>query len=189
MMHRKEMTRFSCFHLKSSVMPAKAGIQNFRTILDSRFRGNDVRGTIAAIAIAVILSGASNDRAFAHSYKFGAIEVGHLWGPPAIAKNATETDIFGPVLNSGANADRLLSVSSPLAKRVEFRTGKGEAAVTAPIDLPPGKPVSLAPWGVHLRFIGLKHPLKEQEWVPVKLVFEKAGAHDAKVLIETTPTH
>jgi copper(I)-binding protein len=127
--------------------------------------------------------------ALAHSYKFGDIEVGHLWGPPTTETNATETDVFGPVMNSGAVADRLISVTSPLAKKVEFRTGKDETALRAPIDLPPSKPVSLASWGVHLRFIGLKHPLKEKEWVPIRLVFERAGAHDAKVLIETQPGH
>ena len=144
---------------------------------------------IRAGVLAAMLLLATGAPAFAHSYKFGDIEVGHLWGPPPSAAAPTETNVFGPILNAGTNADRLVSASSPLARRVEIRSGKTEAAAGLAIDLPPGKPVSLASWGVHLRFIGLKHPLKEKEWVPIHLVFEKAGAHDAKVLIETAPNH
>jgi hypothetical protein len=142
---------------------------------------------VGSVAAALWIALASS--AFAHSYKFGDIEVGHLWGPPTSAATATETNVFGPILNEGTNPDRLINVTSPLAKSVEFRTGKTEAAAGPAIDLPPGKPVSLAPWGVHLRFIGLSRPLKEKEWVQVHLVFERAGEHDAKVLIETQPTH
>ena len=32
--------------VRNSVMPAKAGIQNYLKILDSRLRGNDVKGRI-----------------------------------------------------------------------------------------------------------------------------------------------
>ena len=142
----------------------------------------------AALLLPILLACASP--ALAHSYKFGDIEVGHLWGPPPSPTSASETDVFGPILNGGTTADRLLSVTSPMAQKVVFRTGKTESAAAGPaIDLPPGKPVSLASWGVHLRLVGLKHPLKEKEWVPIHLVFEKAGAHDAKVLIEIAPTH
>lgn len=140
-----------------------------------------------ALLPAILIALASS--ALAHSYKFGEIEVGHLWGPPPSATSATETNVFGPIMNGGAAGDRLLSATSPLAEKIEVRSGKTEAAAPPAIDLPPGKPVSLASWGVHLRLIGLKHPLKEKEWVPIHLVFEKAGAHDAKVLIETTPNH
>jgi len=125
----------------------------------------------------------------AHSYKFGDIEVGHLWGPPPAAAKPTEINVFGPLMNDGATADRLLLVSSPVAEKVEFRNGKDEGAAAGAIDLSPSKPVSLAPWGVHLRLIGLKHQVKDKDWVPIRLVFEKAGAHDAKVLIETQPGH
>jgi len=140
---------------------------------------------IAAAALGVALASS----AFAHSYKFGDIEVGHLWAPPTSAASKTETDVYGPIFNSGKSGDRLLSATSPLAEKIEFRTGKDEAAAGAAIDLPPSKPVSLAAWGTHLRFIGLKHPLKEKDWVPLHLVFENAGAHDVKVLIEAAPTH
>ena len=139
--------------------------------------------------LGMLLSLALGTTAFAHSYKFGDIEVGHLWGPPPSAANATETNVYGPIMNGGSAADRLLSVTSPLAAKVEFRTGEDEAAAGGTIDLPPGKPVSLASWGVHLRLIGLKQPLKEQDWVPIHLVFENAGEHEAKVLIETQPGH
>ncbi len=124
--------------------------------------------------------------ALAHSYKFGDIEVGHLWGPPT---SGTETDVFGPLFNAGTAGDALVSVSSPDAAQVDMRDGTNESASGKRIiDLPPGKPVSLASWGIHLRLVGLAHPLKEGDWVPVTLVFKNAGAHDAKVLIEKSPS-
>ena len=150
-------------------------------------RQNEMTKSVSGLLSAILLF-AFAAPAFAHSYKFGDVEVGHLWGPPPSAASATEANVFGPIFNSGASADRLVSVTSPLAQKVEFRTGADEKAGTA-IDLAPGKPVSLASWGVHLRLVGLKHPLKEKEWVPIHLVFEKAGAHDAKVLIESQPGH
>jgi len=142
------------------------------------------RGALFAVAMFLVCNSA-----WAHSYKFGDIEVGHLWGPPPSAAKSNEIDVFGPIFNSGVKSDRLLSVTSPLAQKVEFCIGKNEAASAAAINLPPGKPVSLASWGVHLRLIGLKQVLTDKDWVPIHLVFEKAGAHDAKVLIEAAPTH
>ncbi len=140
------------------------------------------------VALAAALLFALGAPAFAHSYKFGNIEVGHLWAPPPAA-GATATNVYGPMMNVGKADDRLLSVTSTLAQKVEFRTGKEEAAAGVSIDLASGKPVSLASWGVHLRLIGLKHPLKVQDWVPIHMVFERAGEHDAKVLVETQPGH
>ena len=149
-----------------------------------RQAGRVARRSRVAAAIGVALSIAASS-ASAHSYKFGDIAVGHLWAPPT---TGGETDVFGPIFNSGQAGDALLSASSDEAKQVVFRTGTREAAATGAIDLPVGKPVSLASWGVHLRLVGLAHPLKQGDWVPIVLVFRNAGQHQVKALVEKSPS-
>jgi periplasmic copper chaperone A len=82
--------------------------------------------------------------------------------------------------NSGPNADRLLSGSTPLAERFELHTMamKGDVMEMRQVDaieLPAGKTVALKPGGLHVMFIGLKQPLAIGSKVPVTLKFEKAG--------------
>lgn len=123
--------------------------------------------------------------AFGHGYLFGVIAVGHMWAPPA---KAGEGDIYGSVLNQGETGDQLLAASTPVAERVIFRFGN-ESAARAAIPLPPGKPVSLAPWGYHLHLSGLARPLEEDESFELTLTLEKAGAHTVHIVVEPQPGH
>ena len=49
--------------------------------------------------------------------------------------------------------------------------------VTA-IDLPPGKPVTLRPGGLHIMMIGLKQQLQPGQSVPLTLRFENSGTRE-----------
>jgi copper(I)-binding protein len=85
------------------------------------------------------------------------------------------------ITNKGTTADRLLSVSSPAAEKVQVHEMSMDGGVMKmreligglPIDA--GKTVSLAPGGYHLMMMGLKAPFKAGDKVPVTLTFEKAG--------------
>ncbi|MCR4265612.1 DUF1775 domain-containing protein [Nitratireductor sp. ZSWI3] len=83
--------------------------------------------------------------------------------------------------NTGSTRDRLLSVSSPLAGKVEVHTMemKNEVMVMRPveggIEIPAGETVTLEPGGLHIMFMQVGDPFKEGGAVPVTLEFEKAG--------------
>lgn len=125
----------------------------------------------------------------AHGYTFGAIEVGHIWAPPADAK-ADGVPVYGPLLNVGKAADRLVGASSPIAEKARFRISKdGKTTWPEGVDLVPGRPLGLAAWRVHIWLSGLKRPLKDGDSFDLVLTFAKAGRHTVKVIVERTPDH
>jgi len=88
-------------------------------------------------------------------------------------------------------ADRLVSVSSPVAKKAELHTMSMEGAVmkmrpVGGIDIPPGQPVALKPGGEHVMLMSLDHPLREGENFPLTLDFQKAGQRTVTVKVEKT---
>lgn len=142
---------------------------------------------IALIGISVAAALATS--AVAHSYKFGAIAVGHIWAPPAAA-DATGEPVYGPLLNRGPDADSLVGASSPVAANVRFRVAKdGDTTWPESVTLPPGRPLGLAPWRVHLWLDGLKRPLRAGDRFDLTLTFAHAGTHTVQVLVESASGH
>lgn len=88
---------------------------------------------------------------------------------------------FLTIANTGKSADRLVSVSSPIAARVEMHESMvmdGKAMMhprPGGAALPPGGKVEFKPGGWHLMLIGLKKPLKAGETFPATLTFQKGG--------------
>jgi hypothetical protein len=133
----------------------------------------------------VALCLAAGGAALAHSYRFGDIAVGHVWAPPAAGGEAV---VYGPLLNRGAQAERLVAAEAAIAARVEIRFGD-EPEPRDFILLTPNKPLSLAPWGYHLKLIGLSEALAEGEDFALTLHFAHAGTHQVRVLVERAPGH
>jgi periplasmic copper chaperone A len=84
--------------------------------------------------------------------------------------------------------DRLLTVSSPVAKKAELHTMSMEGMVMkmrplAGVDIPAGQPVTLKPGGEHVMLLGLDTPLREGQSFPLTLTFEKAGTRTVTVAI------
>jgi copper(I)-binding protein len=80
--------------------------------------------------------------------------------------------------NRGTEPLKLVSGLTAMADRVELHTHirEGDVMRMRPVPeivLPPGQEVRLEPSGLHLMFIGLRHPLRQGESVPVTLVFER----------------
>jgi len=100
----------------------------------------------------------------------------------ATLPNAPVAGGYLTIANSGAEADRLLSVQSPAAGRSEIHEMKmeGEVMKMRPLpgglEIPAGASVALEPGGLHLMFMKLTAPFAEGTTVPVTLTFEKAGA-------------
>jgi copper(I)-binding protein len=125
----------------------------------------------------------------AHSYKIGAIDIGHPYAR-ATAPGQPTGGGFLKLTNQG-EADRLVSASADVSRGVELHVMKMEGDVMRmrqvdAIDVPAGQTVELAPGGLHIMFTGLKAPLKEGTSFPMTLRFEKAGEVTVEVKVEKT---
>ncbi len=86
--------------------------------------------------------------------------------------------------NGGKSDDKLTSVTSPQAGKVELHQMKMEGEVMKMrevkegIAIPAGATVTLSPSSMHMMFKQVKTPFKQGGTVPVMLMFEKAGMVD-----------
>lgn len=145
---------------------------------------------LAAIVLTLAGAGLLAPAALAHDYKAGPLMIGHPWSraTPAGAKVGGG---YLSIENTGATADRLVSVSVPFAGRAEIH----EMAVTngvmtmrpleQGVDVPAGGKIELKPGGFHLMFLDLKEPLKQDERVKGTLTFEKAGTVEVEFKVES----
>jgi copper(I)-binding protein len=134
---------------------------------------------LLAASVCVIIAGA----ALAQT---GQLEVSNAWARATPAK--AETGIAYLTIRS-PTADRLLSVSSPVAKKAELNSMEMSGMVMkmrplAALDIPAGQPVTLKPGGDHIMLMGLNGPLREGQSFPLTLTFEKAGAREVTVAVE-----
>jgi periplasmic copper chaperone A len=107
--------------------------------------------------------------ALAHSYKFGALAIGHAW---IMANPALEASAMVPIVNGGAEQDSLIGAKSDLAQSVELRDGD---ATVPEFLLEPNKPFPMRVAAKHLQLIGLKKPLVKGDRVSLVLKFKRAG--------------
>jgi len=73
----------------------------------------------------------------------------------------------------------LIAVASPAAASVELHSTSVEEGVmrmrpVARFELPQGKPVKLAPGGLHIMLVDVKQPLKPGDIVPLTLTVQRA---------------
>jgi len=84
------------------------------------------------------------------------------------------------LVNNATEADRLISVKSPVAGVVELHKSemKGEVMSMTPVDfieIAAGGQTELKPGGLHIMLIDLKEDLKPGNQVELTLLFEKSG--------------
>lgn len=93
--------------------------------------------------------------------------------------------------NAGKADDRLISVSSTRADRMEVHEMAMQDGVMKMrklndgLPLPAGQNIELKPGGNHLMFFGIEKPFTEGETIPVEFTFEKAGKITVDLI--TTP--
>ena len=138
-----------------------------------------VRRRVLAIAACLVVAGAA-------SAQTSQLEVAGAWARATPPK--AETGIAYLTIRS-PTADRLVSVTSPVAKKAELNTMEMSDMVMkmrplASLDIPAGQPVTLKPSGEHIMLMGLNGPLREGQSFPLTLTFEKAGAREVTVAIE-----
>jgi copper(I)-binding protein len=105
------------------------------------------------------------------------IEVKEAW----IRGTVAEQKVTGAFMDITAKVNaKLLSVSSPIAQQAQIHSMKETNGVmkmfqTENVELPKGKTVKFAPGGYHVMLMGLKHPLKAGQKVPMTLTVQPLG--------------
>jgi copper(I)-binding protein len=112
-----------------------------------------------------------------------AIEIKDAWMRETVG-SAANAAVFMTV--SSSSDDRLISASTPAAKRTDLMTMRGDGSTMEMIylkgvDIPAGKPVKLNAGGLHIWLADLTKPLKAGDSVPLVLRFEKAGQRQLTV--------
>ena len=114
------------------------------------------------------------------------LEVNNAWAGATPGK--AENGVAFLTIQS-PTADRLVSASSPVAKKAELHTMSMQGMVMkmrpiTGLDIPAGQPVTLKPGGEHIMLMGLDQPLHEGQSFPLTLDFEKAGPRIVTVTVE-----
>lgn len=96
--------------------------------------------------------------------------------PPGIRLVAAYMTLVNPT----RQADRLLSVSSPMAREIEIhrmtvKNGVMDMEALPFLTVPAQGEVKLLPGGNHLMIYGLKREMRDGERLPLVLKFERAG--------------
>ena len=127
---------------------------------------------------------------FAQSGKTSTIAVEQPWAraTPAGARTGA---VYLTVANKANTADRLTSVSSDVAAKVqihEMAVVNGVMQMRQLVNglaIPAGGSVTLKPGSYHVMLIGLKKALTAGETVPLTLTFAKAGNISVTVPVKT----
>lgn len=121
--------------------------------------------------------------ATAHDFRIRQIRIDHPWSratPPVAAVAGG----YLTLINEGQTPDRLVSISSPLAERVEIHESRVVDGVARMrplpdgLSIPAGTTAELKPGQTHIMFIKPIRPLNAEAQFPATLSFEKAGSID-----------
>lgn len=148
------------------------------------------RAALALLGLAMGFSPFYHSAAIAHDFKQGSLTIDHPTVTPTRGTVPVNAGYL-TVLNAGANADRLVSASSPDAGRIELhehrRGPEGMMqmrAVEGGIVVPAKGQVRFAQGGLHLMIFDPKQPLKEGDYFPITLTFERAGRVNVVAMVE-----
>jgi len=140
--------------------------------------------TAIAVLLTVFLAGS----VAAHEYEIGAVKIVHPWAR-ATAESSPNGAAYMKLSVAGAEADRLLAVATPVAKRAELHKsfmddGVMKMRAVEGVEIVPGTLTALQPGGLHIMLMGLTAPLKEGDTFPMTLTFERAGTNDIEVVVQ-----
>jgi periplasmic copper chaperone A len=147
--------------------------------------------TLPALALAALAMPAR-----AHGFRHGSIDIDHPYALPTVAGIPNGAVYLRRLRNRGAQAERLLGASTPVARAVEIHQSTlGDDQVmrmraAAALELPPGRELQLrhgGPW--HLMLLDLKQPLALGQRFPMRLRFERAGETEVVVWVQQPRRH
>ncbi|WDS35787.1 copper chaperone PCu(A)C [Pseudoxanthomonas sp.] len=117
---------------------------------------------------------------FVHGATPAGVQVSNAW-MRATPPQAPTAAGYLTVTNHGSQPDRLLSISSDAAERVELHSNDMQGGVMRMrrlddgVALPAGGSIALAPSGTHLMFIAPRRPLLAGQVVTATLRFAHAA--------------
>lgn len=120
-----------------------------------------------------------------------SVRVTRAWARPA--PQGGNGAGYAVIINTGPKADKLTTVASPVATRIEIHESMvmgGQAMMHARpggMGIPSGGTAALKPGGFHLMMMGLKRPLKTGEHFPMTLTFQKAGRVQVDFVVQPLP--
>jgi periplasmic copper chaperone A len=144
-----------------------------------------MRAFFVAITFALAACTPAADTAPQAEAPAGRLEIRDAWAAPTPG-GVTVSAGYLTIMNGASEADRLISVASPRAGRVEVHemVMSGDVMQMRPaasLEIAAGAEINLAPGGLHLMFYEITAPFAEGEDVPVTLTFERAGAVDVSL--------
>lgn len=142
---------------------------------------------LAAAGLVALFSVSSPHAQQGGAHRFGPLTVEAPWARATVGA-ARAGAAYLRVVNAGAEADRLVGVSSPAAERVELHTHMTTGGVMRmrrieAVPVPGNGSAELKPGGDHAMLMGLRAPLKEGSIFPLTLSFEKAGTITVPVAV------
>jgi len=144
---------------------------------------------LASLAAAAALALFGFTAAQAQEFRQGDLTISHPWARPT-AEGQKNGAAYLSIKNGGSEADKLVSVESPVAERTQLHETLNDngvmkmRAVTDGIEIQPGAAAEFKPGGSHVMLFGLKKRLEEGQSVPLTLTFAKAGSLSVEVKIE-----
>lgn len=112
------------------------------------------------------------------AHTLGSLTVEAPWA--RIGREARAGAVYLRIVNAGAEADRLIGASSPVAERVELHSHKMRDGVMRmrridAVPVPAGQAAELKPGGDHVMLIGLVGAPEQGGSFPLTLIFQQAG--------------
>lgn len=144
---------------------------------------------VSRLSLVLLLLFAAATQALAHDYQAGELHIAHPYSlatPPGAPNGVAYLAIH----HRGSMPDRLLSASTPRAKRVQLHQSTEADGMTTmehislPTEIKPGGELVLEPGGYHFMLMGLKGQLKADDRVPLILTFEKAGTVEVELAVK-----
>ncbi len=131
--------------------------------------------------------------ASAADYRVGSLRIENPWAI-ATPKGAKVGAGYVKVTNEGTQADRLIGITSPAARKVAIHDMVKEGDVVKMrlldkgLEIKPGETVALVPGGKHIMFEELVAGLVAGTPVQGTLQFEKAGSADVDFAVQPLGT-
>lgn len=124
----------------------------------------------------------------AHDIHKEAIHAAHAWAR-ATTSLAKTGAAYLTIMNLGDRPDRLVTVASPIAERVEIHAHSMKGEVMSmrrveAVEVHPGAPTVFKPGGMHVMLIGLKRPLRQGDRFPLTLTLETLGPIHVEVVVQ-----
>jgi len=151
-------------------------MRSLAPITGGRLRLRSILSLLTSLLVGLLFT----EPALADEFRVGSLTLIDPWAratPPV-------TQVAGgyvTIVNSGSQADRLLTVTSPIAERIEVHEstivdGVARMRPVSDMVIAPGQTVVLKPGGLHLMLLKPSRPLRQGDRIPGTFVFEKAGA-------------